>query len=218
MFIQLDSQIIYYERTGEGHPLILLHGNGGDHTMYNELVDALSDTYEIYAVDTRGHGGSATPKAYHYGEMAADITKLIKALDIKKPAILGFSDGAILAMIIGMEDPDLISHLILCGGNLSPKGLKHSTVKDIKKNFKKTNDPLQKLMLDEPDIHSRDLSRITVPTLVIAGSKDCIKKSETENIAKNIPASELMILPKENHSSYIVNNTYLADKIRDFIK
>ncbi len=218
MWIQLDSQIIAYERTGQGYPLILLHGNGGDHTMFSELISSLEDSYEIYAVDLRGHGESATPKEFHYEDFATDIEKFIEALGIRRPAVLGFSDGAIVAMKLAMKREDLLSALILCGGNLSPKGLNHAVLHEIKKNYKKTGDPLQKLMLDEPNISTSSLSKITLPTLVVAGAKDSIREKETKTIARAIPNSQLLILPNENHISYLVHTDKFAPTVRQFLK
>ena len=53
-------------------------------------------------------------------------------------------------------------------------------------------------MVNEPDISKNDLVKITVPTLVIAGTRDMIKRSHTEFIAKNIPNAKLIFI-KGNH-------------------
>ena len=69
------------------------------------------------------------------------------------------------------------------------------------------------MMLQEPDIRKEDLEKIGVKTTVIAGEKDAVKESETRFIAESIPGSKLMILPKEEHGTYIVHKTKIADII-----
>ncbi|MCR4611432.1 MAG: hypothetical protein K5644_06005, partial [Lachnospiraceae bacterium] len=66
MLIQLDGQVLYYEKTGEGKPLIMLHGNGESHEIFDRAVDILSETYTVYAIDSRGQGQSAIPSEFHY--------------------------------------------------------------------------------------------------------------------------------------------------------
>ncbi len=104
MYIQLNGQILFYEQYGEGKPLILLHGNGEDHNIFNELCDKLKDDYTIYAIDTRGHGLSATPTEYHYSDMADDLLAFIDSLAISSPCVVGFSDGGITALLAAIKD------------------------------------------------------------------------------------------------------------------
>ena len=63
MYIQLNSQVICYEKTGQGKPVILIHGNNEDHHIFDTLVETMSKYHTVYAMDSRGHGESATPKA-----------------------------------------------------------------------------------------------------------------------------------------------------------
>ena len=92
MYIQLNGQVIYYEKTGEGSPIILAHGNGETHKIFDILIPELSRKHTVYALDTRGHGESASPEQYHYSDMAEDIAAFVHALDLTKPAFYGFSD------------------------------------------------------------------------------------------------------------------------------
>ncbi len=217
MYIQLNSQVICYEKTGEGSPVILIHGNREDHHIFDELVEVMSQQHTVYAMDTRGHGESATPKEYHYDDMASDVINLIKALDIEKPYILGYSDGGIIALIVAIRESRLLSGIICCGANLNPAGFHHRDLHEIKKAARKSDDPRIKLMLLEPDIKERELSNITVPALIMAGEKDCIKEKETSKIAASIPNAQVEIVPGATHSSYVVHNGALYDGVRNFI-
>lgn len=218
MYIQLNSQVICYEKTGEGSPVILIHGNKGDHHTFDPLTEVMSREHTVYAMDSRGYGESATPKEYHYKDMANDVINLIKALDIEKPYLLGFSDGGIIALLVAIKASSLLGGIICCGANLTPDGLHRKDLREIKKEYKKTNDPKTLMMLQEPDISVSDLGRISVPAMIIAGENDCIREKETMRIAQGIPDSGLQILPGENHYSYVVGTDILYRYIRGFIR
>lgn len=217
MYIQLNSQIICYEKTGEGSPVILIHGNGEDHHIFDELVEVMEQDHTVYAMDSRGHGESATPKEYHYDDMASDVINLIDALDIEKPYIVGYSDGGIIALIVAMRASNLLSGIVCCGANLTPAGLHHKAVREIKKEYKQTKDPRTLLMLQEPNIPSSDLRQISVPAMIIAGEKDIVKEKDTIKISENIPNSQLLIIKNASHSSYVVQNAELYTYIKTFL-
>ena len=217
MFIQLNGQILYYEKEGEGPPFILDHGNGETHEIFDVLIPKLATEYTVYAVDTRGHGQSATPKEYHYAEMAEDMAEFIDGLSLHKPVFYGFSDGGIIGLLLASKYPDKISRLMVSGANLSPRDLKRWAIRWTKKDYRKSKSPLAELLLKEPDIPTDQLQFISVPTLVLAGAKDMIKKSATKKIAKHIPNATLKILEGEDHGSYVVHSEKLYPLIQDFL-
>ncbi|WP_033151775.1 alpha/beta fold hydrolase [Pseudobutyrivibrio ruminis] len=218
MYIQLNSQVICYEKTGEGTPVILIHGNNGNLHDFDALAETMSMYHTVYAMDSRGHGESATPKEYHYRDMADDVINLITALDIEKPYLVGYSDGGIIALLVAIKASKLLSGIVCCGANLSPAGIHHRALREMKKDYKRTNDPKILMMLEEPDISPSDLRRISVPAMIFAGEDDCIKEKESEKIAANIPEAELHILPDENHDSYIVGTNRLFKYISGFLR
>lgn len=216
MYIQLNGQIIYYEKSGEGSPVILVHGNKETHKIFDILIPALAKKHTVYAIDSRGHGLSASVDNFHYTDMAEDIIALIQGLDLIKPAFYGFSDGGIIGLIASSRHPSLFSSLVISGANLTPRGLKFFTRAAIRLSYIKSRDPLSALMLKEPHLGKSDLARITIPVLVLAGSKDIVRKSETKRIAAWIPNAVLKILPGESHSSYVVHSPKLFPLLNDF--
>ena len=217
MYIQLNSQVLYYEKEGSGAPLLLLHGNGEDHTIFDRLIPRLSPHYTVYSLDLRGNGLSSPSKEYHYMDMAEDVKNLIEFTDMGAPSILGFSDGGIIALLLAIHYPNLCGRLIVCGANLSPSGLTFFAKRIIKAEYRKTKSELVKMMLLEPNIQSSELNRISSKVLVVAGEKDMIKEKETQKIASSIPDSALKIIPKADHGSYIIHNDLLADDILNFL-
>ena len=201
---------IYYEKEGRGKPMILLHGNGEDHTTFSEATAILKDRFTIYALDTRGHGRSSGSCDMHYQSFAEDVKAFIDALSIEKPALLGFSDGAITALMLASSYPDSVSAVISAGANTRPESLTDEMLKDIRREYEATGSALLSLMLSEPDISKEDLGRITVPVLVVAGEHDAVKLEDTEMIASSIPDPKLRIVEGEDHASYIWHSDKIA--------
>lgn len=198
---------LYYQERGKGEPFILLHGNGENSDYFKNQIEYFSDRYRMIAVDTRGHGKSPRgTKPFTITQFAEDLNELMIELNISKAIILGFSDGANIAMTFALKYPNKIKALILNGGNLNPKGVKRIVQIPIEIGYKitkifskkseeaKKNMELLGLMVNEPDINTDELSSIHVPTLVIAGTKDMIKNCHTQEIAKSISNSQLSII------------------------
>lgn len=107
---------LYYQEKGSGKPFILLHGNGEDGTYFKKQMDYFSDRYKMYAIDTRGHFKSPRGTApFTMEQFAKDLNKWMIERDIPKAIILGFSDGANIAMKFALRYPNRVEALILNG-------------------------------------------------------------------------------------------------------
>ena len=210
MLIGVNGIELYYEKVGQGRPLIMVHGNGEDHTIFNEAVEVLKNRFTCYTIDSRGHGQSSPCMELHYKDMAQDMLAFMTELDLRDVAFYGFSDGGIVALLAAMEC-GRITNLVVSGANISTKGTTLPFRLFLKVSSFVKYDPLIELMKNEPDIAPEELSRIRVKTLVTAGSRDLIRESETRLIAESIPNARLMILKGEKHGSYIVHSTKIAD-------
>ena len=198
---------LYYLEKGTGEPFILLHGNGEDGSYFKHQFDHFSGRYRVIAIDTRGHGKSPRGTApFTIEQFARDLYDFMEGIEITKAVILGFSDGANIAMKFAIKHPDMVKALILNGGNLNPDGVKRATQLPIEIGYKiasrfaskslnaKKNAEMLGLMVNEPHIERYELSKITMPTLVICGTNDMIRESHTREIAENIPYARLSIL------------------------
>ena len=214
MYINVNGVNLYYEVYGSGMPIILVHGNSETHQIFDVLIDKLKEDYKVYAVDSRCHGKSEKTKTISYDLMAEDMIEFIKKLKITKPIFYGISDGGIIGLLIAIKEPKLLSKLIVSGANLNPNGMSKSMLIVSKIGYFITRNKLFKMMIQEPNITIKDLEKIEVSTYILAGEKDVIKEEHTRLIAKNIKNSTLEIIPKENHSSYIVH----SEKIYNIIK
>ena len=206
---------LYYQEKGKGIPFVLLHGNNGSSEYFKKQIEYFSDKYRVIAVDTRGHGKSPRGNApFTIEQFANDLNCLLEELKIDKIILLGFSDGANIAMKFALKNGDKIKALILNGGNLNPRGIKKKTqipieigyriTKIFSKKFKeaKKNMEMLGLMVNDPNIDIKQLHSIKIPTLVIAGKNDMVKEEHTKQIAKNIKNAKLSII---NGDHFIAN-------------
>lgn len=197
----------FYTERGIGEPLILLHGNGEDSSYFENQLQELSSDYRVIAVDTRGHGKTPRGNApFTIRQFADDLAGFMDGLKIKRTHILGFSDGANIAMCFASKYPDRVSKLILNGGNLHAKGMKPSVQLPIEIGYRianffaarseeaKKNAEMLGLMVNDPNIAVEELQKITAQTLVIAGTKDMVKRKHTVFIAKKIKNAELQFI------------------------
>lgn len=202
---------LYYQEKGNKEPFILLHGNGEDGSYFKNQIEYFSGKYRVIALDTRGHGKSPRgTEPFTIEQFSCDLYDFMTGLDISSAVILGFSDGANIAMKFAMKYPDKVKALILNGGNLNPKGVKRAIQIPIEIGYNiarrfaskspdaKKNAEMLGLMVHDPNMEASELSKITAPTLVICGKNDMIMESHTQEIAKNIPNARLSIL-KGNH-------------------
>lgn len=217
MNIEVNDIDIYYEVYGEGKPIILLHGNSETHEIFDRLIERLENNYKVYAIDSRCHGKSEKTEEISYDLMSVDMIEFIKKLKIDKPIVYGFSDGGIVGLLVAIKQPKLLSKLIISGANLNPNGMSKSMLIISKIGYFITRNKLFKMMIKEPNISSKDLEKIEIPTYVLAGEKDVIMEEHTRLIAENIKNSKLEIIPKENHSSYIVHSEKIYDIIKKYI-
>ena len=217
MYIRVNGIDLFYEKKGQERPIILLHGNGESHKIFDTLTRQLIPKFSVYAIDSRGHGKSGKTKRLDYGDMARDIAAFINELEIEKPMLYGFSDGGIIGLLLAIRYPALLSKLIISGANTRPDGINSMWTFLIKASYFFTRSGKDKLMLTQPNITDAELNSIAIPTLILAGSKDMIKAEHTKNIAQNIPGSALKILDGETHASYVINSEKLYGIIEPFL-
>ena len=218
LFVHANKIDIYYEEYGEGRPFLLLHGNGEDHTLFADLAASLSSTYHVYALDTRCHGKSTKTATIGYMDMMEDVAAFITALELKKPLLLGFSDGGITGLLLAIHYPELLSGMIACGANTNPQQLKKPFLLFARLAYFFSRDAKYRMMYTQPDIRSCDLSTIQTPVLLLAGTRDVLPVSTTMQIAASIPGSQCTILEKQTHISYIRHSERVLQAIQPFLK
>ncbi len=219
-----------YTEAGEGTPLVLLHGNGESKEYFAGQMEAFAARYHVYAVDTRGHGQSPRGEApFTLTQFACDLEQFRIAHGIETMHLLGFSDGGNIAMLYALAHPEQVEKLILNGANLDPSGVKRSVQWPVELGYRiaswfagrnpgaRANAEMLGLMVNEPHISAADLAKLTMPVLVIAGTKDMIRDDHTRAIAAALPDGTLAILPGD-HFVAVKNPEAFNRTVLDFLQ
>lgn len=217
--IRVNGVDLHYVKVGQGRPVILLHGNGEDHHLFQTQIRQLSQAgYCVYAPDSRGHGANPPLPEYHFDDMAEDIYAFIRALGLKQPALYGHSDGGIIALLLELHHPGTLGAMAVSGTNLSPEGVLPSLLEEFSEIVRKEPNPLITLMLTEPHIDPEALREIRIPVLVTAGENDLILREETDRIASMLPRATLIIVPGADHGSYIEGSEIMGKLLISFLE
>jgi pimeloyl-ACP methyl ester carboxylesterase len=100
---------------GEGQPLVLIHGNGGDRRHWDDQFLPLSKRFKVIRYDACGFGKSPAPDPDQTGSNYGDLKKLLDYLDIKQAHICGLSMGSGIAVDFAMAHPEMCLSLISIG-------------------------------------------------------------------------------------------------------
>jgi 3-oxoadipate enol-lactonase len=114
-YAKVNGTTLYYEVTGEGTPIIFLHGFTCDHRNWNPQVKYFSKKYKVITFDARGHGKSSMPDTIPYRSVD-DLATLMDFLKIEKAVIVGHSMGGNPAFFYALEHPEKVLGLVLAEG------------------------------------------------------------------------------------------------------
>jgi pimeloyl-ACP methyl ester carboxylesterase len=223
----VNSIQMYYEESGSGEPLLLLHGGTGavdGHRGWGKLRPVLSKQYRTLTLELRGHGRTNNPrKDLTYGQMADDARACLARMDCHRAVIAGIGDGAIVGLTMALAWPEMAQGLVLVGahGGLDDQvtaALGGMTAEAIERGQPAWLTEMVQLhdtnkwpgywhvllaqvtanALGGPPFSLDDLSRVSVPVLLAAGEDDPVGNvSQTVALKAALPTSEMLIL---NHA------------------
>ncbi|GAA4890073.1 alpha/beta fold hydrolase [Actinomycetospora straminea] len=114
--IEANGTTLYYERRGDGPPLLFISGALGDAGYWTDVADELADTYTVITYDRRANSRSPRPEGYSeapIGEQADDAAALLGALDLVPATVYGNSQGAIILTDLVLRHPDVVRAAVL---------------------------------------------------------------------------------------------------------
>lgn len=225
-----DINMSYYRRGNGNKALILIHGNSESAAIFDDYIQTVDPKYKAYAIDTRGHGLSTGGKgSFSIKTMAIDVMRFINQKPFATVSIVGYSDGANIAMYLAKIAPGLIDKMVLISGNLYAKAInktfynkalfKYKFYKSFEKISTKAKIAANRMeiMLNNTGVYPEDLHNINIPTLVIDAERDLIDKEHTALIARSIPGARSLTIKGVDHYS-IIKNQALFDAVNDFVK
>lgn len=224
-YIQINNTAIYYEEYGEGTATIMLHGGLGSISDFGKVIPELSKHARLIAVDSPSHGRSESIDSLSYQILANYIVEIIEKLKLDEFNIVGYSDGAIVGMLVANMVPKKIKKLVFGAGALNPKAskpeglemLKSITPEILPENFaisyrNKSPNPdhwekfvynSKEMWLQEVWIPQEILPNTNCKVLILFGDRDqFIPLSHAIDIHAALPNSELCILPKIYHDIF----------------
>jgi 3-oxoadipate enol-lactonase len=112
--IQVNDIEMYYEISGQGDPLIFIHGLGSSTRDWEFQVPEFARSYQVITMDLRGHGRSESPKGpYTIKLFASDVAALLRTLFRKPVHVVGLSMGSAVAWHLALDYPELVRTLVL---------------------------------------------------------------------------------------------------------
>ncbi|ENZ02489.1 hypothetical protein HMPREF1092_01724 [Clostridium thermobutyricum] len=217
-----------YYKIGQGEPLIVLHGNSQNSSNMKKIINRFKDRFEIYAIDSRGHGLTKYEgKEYTLEDMTNDTVEFIEKLNLNNVNIIGYSDGGNIAYRVAIRMQDRISKIILLSPNYSPKGMNKffmmwlgiaSFVLTIFSFIKFVRDVKYRVLLITRDEHTEeeDLRKIKCDTLLIYAGIEIILKDHIESFKNNIEKAQLERVKVSTHLD-LFSRTKAIDKIEEFL-
>ncbi|MGH7266635.1 MAG: alpha/beta fold hydrolase [Candidatus Rokuibacteriota bacterium] len=113
-FVETNDIRMYGAQGGRGRPLVLLHGYGWDHSLWDDILTRFASRYRVIAGDSRGHGRSDKPAGpYTISVLARDWYGLVTALAAEPACLVGFSLGGMIASLLAVEHPETVEALVL---------------------------------------------------------------------------------------------------------
>ena len=230
-YAYIDDLKIYYEDSQNSlEPILFLHGNNEDHTYFKTIKDYFINDYRLIFIDSRDHGlSSKSEDNLDFDVMSNDVYEVLKKLEIDKVNVIGFSDGASIALNLALNYPSLIKRLVLVGANYQVDGMKKETLKKIKNDYiknsfispfsEKDKDLKKKnlLMLKHPNFQEFELEKIKVHTLNVFGSNDCIEKNHSQKLSKLLNAYEIEF-KDASHDLILEYPDLFAERVISFFK
>jgi pimeloyl-ACP methyl ester carboxylesterase len=213
----------YYEVRGAGDPLVMLHGGFATIETWEAQAAALAERYQIFLPERRGHGRTPDVEGpLTYENMASDTAAFIEALAIGPAHLIGWSDGASVALYVALRRPELVRKVICMGAaawfdGLTPKAQAeaqnlaldsfppslieaHRTLSpDGPDHLPIFFEKIKALWASEPNMTAGELRQITAPTLVMLGDDDVLTVEHAATMAATLPDAQLAVVPGTDH-------------------
>ncbi len=226
---------IHYRDIGSGRPVVVLHGGWGYEIYpFDRQFEALARDYRFVVPDRTGYGGSGRLAALEvdfHRRAAAETFAVVDALKIERPVLWGHSDGAVIALLMGLAQPDRLAALIVEATHLfrnkpasrpffdtmmrEPGGLGERVAavlaRDHGESWRdviRTNGVAWRRIADErtapdEDLYAGRLPQLRVPTLVVHGAKDPrTEPGELDAIRASLPHAKVALIVEGGHSPH----------------
>jgi pimeloyl-ACP methyl ester carboxylesterase len=239
-YVEHDGARIWYASFGDGPPVILLHGGASSSDDWGFQVPTLvAHAYRVIVIDSRGQGRSTRDgRPLHYAQMEADVVAVMDQLGVRRAPIVGWSDGAIVALIMAMHDPNRVGGVFAFGANmdvgaLRPIGVLAAILPRVNALLKADYERISPtpgdygamsrwvlaMQLSEPHYSAQDLAAIHAGPVVIADGdhEEFIRRTHTRYLARTIPGAQLLLLKDVSHFAPLQDPAAFSAALLDFL-
>jgi len=221
--VQVGDIAMYYEETGGGEPLVLLHGFGGSSRNWRPFSGRLAERHRLILVDLRGHGNSTNGEhRFSHRQAAEDVLRLLDAVGVDGFSAMGISSGGMTLLHMATRQPERIKAMVLVSATShfpdQARAIFRETsfermppyvqamyrecatrgdtqVHQLVGQFKAFHDNY-----DDMNLSASDLSKVQARTLVVHGDRDRFFPVEIALcIYRSIPDAALWIVPGGDH-------------------
>lgn len=239
--VEANGIVTYYDEQGTGRPLVLLHGGMAPNLAWMGQIDELAACYRVLAPERRGHGH--TPDAdgpYTYDLMVEDTAAFLRALDLPPAHLVGWSDGGIIALLMAIRHPDLVSKVVAFGANASSDGYQARAIDSLLEQpedgnelrmFRALYDPVSpdgpehfdvvwakvKELWAAPFDFTDQLAGVAAPTLVMVADDDLVTLDHALAMYRALPHGELAVLPGLSHAAPMERPGLFNRVVLDFL-
>jgi pimeloyl-ACP methyl ester carboxylesterase len=236
--VTINGAALYYEEHGDpaGQPVLLLYGALGSIENWANLAPVLvAAGYRVIATDSRAQGRSAWGDVpITYEQMAADTLGLLDHLGIAKTDVVGWSQGAIIALDLAIHHPERLGRVVAYGAYFSPGGTRfvpsdqippfERFIADYRRlspepeRFEELAGVLDALHKTAPNYSEAELRSISAPVLVLDGeAEEGIKAEHTRQLAALIPGSTLVLMPGTGHFAMFAQPAAFNQIVLDYL-
>ncbi len=209
----------------------MMHGNGQDHQDLERMISYFAKSYQVIVPDTRAHGRSEVGNVpLDYELLADDMLALLDFLAISSYHVVGYSDGGIIALIMGIKQPDRQLNGAVIGANYNIEQIRSFSnlicqmgyylcrvLAGVSSFFKKYRERLR-LMAFYPRIKRLDLAKIKAPFLTIIGERDLfISIEETRKMTTALTKGTMKVVKGGTHFLPMQNPQILNRLIDQFL-
>jgi pimeloyl-ACP methyl ester carboxylesterase len=239
-YVDHDGARIWYGTAGKGEPVVLLHGGMESSLSWGNQVPALIKSHhEVILIESRGHGRSTLgPYPLSYEKMQSDVVAVMDTLHLKKVAFVGWSDGAIISLIMAMKNPERVNRVYAFGANMNTDAIvsgaftspilsevaarlakDYARISPTPDEFGSLHQALETMQKKEPNYTAKELAAIKVSKIAIAdGDHDeFITRAHTAYLAATIPGAKLIILPNVSHFAPWQDSTTFNNSVIRFL-
>jgi pimeloyl-ACP methyl ester carboxylesterase len=218
-YVQLGAVRTWYDDHGDGEPLVLMHGGLTDSRFLEPNLGPLAERFHVYTPDRRGHGRTPDVDGPITYQLMADDTISFLEQVVGGPAhLVGHSDGAVVAMLVAMQRPDLVRRLAMISGGFDKSGEAAPDMEfdsdevvhflgpaygevspDGEAHFPVLAGKVAEMARNEPHVDPAELARVTARSLVMYADDDVMTLAHAVALFDALPDAELAVVPGTSH-------------------